>query len=73
MGVAVGGTGVAVGGKAVNVGEVKVGDTYAGAPVAVAFAAIWVSLATAVKPEDRVDSAAMVSATWVKMDRVTAG
>jgi hypothetical protein len=67
MRIAVGGTGVDVEDKAVKVGEaeVEVSPGSVGALVAGEFKAIWVSWTTAVKPEDRVDWAAMVCATNV--------
>jgi hypothetical protein len=75
IGIAVGTTGVAVGGKAVMVVE-AVGEaicTMVGDSVGEALAAILVSWATAVEPEDRVEPASMVCATRVGIDWVATG
>jgi hypothetical protein len=67
MGIAVGGIGVAVDDGAVKVGEVEVAvrSCIVGVSVMGVFTAIWVSRATAVYPDDRVNSATIVCATRV--------
>jgi hypothetical protein len=61
------GIGVAVDGGAVKVGEVEVAvrSCIVGVSVMGVFTAIWVSRATAVYPDDRVNSATIVCATRV--------
>ena len=63
----IGGMGIAVGSSAVKVGETEVAvrSCIVGAPVAGVFSAIWVSWATAVYPDDKVNSATIVCATEV--------